>query len=265
MFGLKSILFFCALHHAVSAKTDDVNKIKVTAPGQCINTERIIRVLTIIGQKQCIRKCLQNGQCKSVNYKRQQLHCELTAALYGDSESSLVLDSECDYIEMENQTLELAGSCKSSSCEGQCTVLSSEKAFCIPGRCAAGWVRFENKCYLFNHTSQNWTDADSVCQGFNSILAEPRTEAESKFLINQAYSLGGAFWIGLTDIAEEGIWVYSSDQRNITIKDFAENEPNHGKAGNCLHLWPDFRGQWADNPCSGRSKFICEKNVTHIE
>ncbi|XP_062570136.1 perlucin-like protein [Saccostrea cucullata] len=127
-----------------------------------------------------------------------------------------------------------------------------------PTGCNVGWVQFQDKCYLFSHTTETWSDAASVCRVFNSILAEPRTEAESKFLISHSQGQGGSFWIGISDIIVEDRWEYSSDQSVVTINEFYPGEPNEHITGNCLILWAAYHGRWGDYYCSRPNKFICQ-------
>ncbi|XP_048729209.2 low affinity immunoglobulin epsilon Fc receptor-like [Ostrea edulis] len=126
--------------------------------------------------------------------------------------------------------------------------------------CNVGWIQFQDKCYLFSHTLDSWADAAGVCSVFHSKLAEPRTAAESKFLISHSQSQGGNFWIGISDIIEEGRWEYS-DQTVITVNDFSPGEPDQHTTGNCVILWQAYHGRWGDHICSILSKFICETDV----
>ncbi|XP_062606241.1 C-type lectin domain family 3 member A-like, partial [Saccostrea cucullata] len=98
----------------------------------------------------------------------------------------------------------------------------------------------------------------SICSVFHSKLAEPLSSQESNYLMNHAYQLGGQFWIGISDIAEEDRWIYSSSQQPITIRDFNSNNPNGQKNSNCVVLWHDYHGRWSDEPCHSTFYFICE-------
>ena len=41
----------------------------------------VVMVINLVGQKQCIQKCLERSSvCKGVNYSRQNLLCELVSA-----------------------------------------------------------------------------------------------------------------------------------------------------------------------------------------
>ncbi|XP_062604656.1 uncharacterized protein LOC134266430 [Saccostrea cucullata] len=138
-----------------------------------------------------------NHQCKSVNYRKQQLNCELIAAKYGESGTSLVLDSECDYIEMENQPQELAGSCNAPSCKEECVALSRGKPFCINGKCPTLWQINGEKKYCFLNNSLKWQAAKASCIWLEAHLLEIESEAEQNLIQNKAS--GDRWWIGGTD------------------------------------------------------------------
>ncbi|XP_022318638.2 ladderlectin-like [Crassostrea virginica] len=128
---------------------------------------------------------------------------------------------------------------------------------CAKG-CDVGWVRFQTKCYMFSHTSASWADAESICNAFHSILAEPKSTAESQFLISHSENEAGQFWIGISDIIEENRWIYSSDLQPIKVNSFSSGEPNAYTSANCVALWKDFHGRWADEDCGRHYNFVCE-------
>lgn len=73
------------------------------------------------------------------------------------------------------------------------------------------------------------------------------------------YSTAGHFWIGISDIVDENRWTYSSDLQVIRVNSFHSGEPNDHTSGNCVALWKPFHGYWADEVCSRRYNFICER------
>lgn len=72
---------------------------------------------------------------------------------------------------------------------------------------------------------------------------------------------GGQFWIGISDIILENRWIYSSDIQPVQVKDFHSGEPNGNTSANCVALWKDFHGYWADEDCHQHYNFICEKSA----
>ncbi|XP_062586516.1 perlucin-like protein, partial [Saccostrea cucullata] len=136
-----------------------------------------------------------------------------------------------------------------------------ESANCL--NCQPGWNQFPNKCYWFSHTARPWGEAEAICAGFHSKLAEPRTSAESSFLISHFQSLHDSsfYWIGISDLIEEDRWIYSSNMQTITVNDFSPGEPNQHTDANCVALWDRYHGRWADEPCGHVFRFVCETDV----
>lgn len=131
-------------------------------------------------------------------------------------------------------------------------------------RCDIGWIRHHTKCYMLSNTTATWAEAESICNAFHSILAEPRSHDESMFLISQSLSEKkvGPFWIGISDIIKEDRWVYSSDLQPVKVTDFYPGLPNENTSANCVALriilLLVFQDYWDDLPCSEHFNFICE-------
>ncbi|XP_062576965.1 C-type lectin domain family 10 member A-like isoform X1 [Saccostrea cucullata] len=130
---------------------------------------------------------------------------------------------------------------------------------CTKG-CEVGWIQFQNKCYMFSHTAATWAESESICIAFHSKLAEPMTNAESKFPISHSQNqAAGQYWIGISDIIEEDRWIYSSSLQPIQVNSFDASQPNNHVVSNCVALWRPFHGRWADEPCDRHYNFICER------
>nr|XP_034316372.1 uncharacterized protein LOC117685905 [Crassostrea gigas] len=89
----------------------------------------VVRVLEIIGQQQCVRECRHRPKlCRGVNYRKQELLCELVSAIDKT-------ETNPDYIRIElNQTVnvpEMNQECLACSSDDQCVTLSSKKVHCI--------------------------------------------------------------------------------------------------------------------------------------
>ncbi|XP_011415448.2 ladderlectin [Magallana gigas] len=128
--------------------------------------------------------------------------------------------------------------------------------------CFTGWIQFQNKCYMFNSMAKEWGVASGYCQAFNAKLAEPRTEEEGHFLTSHAQKIGGNFWIGVTDLIEEDMWMYASTQElvNMTSSLWSTNEPNGYTSSNCGLLMAALHAKMGDYICTRAEKFICELN-----
>ncbi|XP_052691232.1 uncharacterized protein LOC128169101 [Crassostrea angulata] len=89
----------------------------------------VVRVLEIIGKQQCVRECRQRPKlCRGVNYRKQELLCELVSAIDKT-------ETNPDYVRIElNQTVnvpEMNQECLACSSDDQCVTLSSKKVHCI--------------------------------------------------------------------------------------------------------------------------------------
>lgn len=69
-------------------------------------------------------------------------------------------------------------------------------------------------------------------------------------------------WIGVSDIIEEDRWEYSSTQDVVAHNDFNPGEPGGHLSQNCVALWKDHHGKWADHYCAEKEYYICEEIIT---
>ena len=73
---------------------------------------------------------------------------------------------------------------------------------------------------------------------------------------------GTSVWLGGTDLASEGDWVWQGSGNDIVYDRFQPSEPNGGTAENCLIMMYE-NGNWIDGSCSSPQNFhICEIPTT---
>ena len=68
---------------------------------------------------------------------------------------------------------------------------------------APGWLLVGNSCYLVSVQKLSWPRAQEFCWGQGGSLAELQSQNEED-LLDQVLVQGIEYWIGLTDIAQEG-------------------------------------------------------------
>jgi len=69
---------------------------------------------------------------------------------------------------------------------------------------------------------------------------------------------GTSVWLGATDLASEGDWVWQGSGTDMVYEKFYPGEPNGGMAENCLIMMYE-NGNWIDGQCSGTMNYhICE-------
>src|SRR5262245_38168310 len=117
--------------------------------------------------------------------------------------------------------------------------------------------------YLLTRKALIWDEAAAAAVTFGGHLASVNSQAEQDFLVNNF--LSGAnqnrtLWIGLTDQAKEGVFVWTSGEP-LTFTDWSAGEPNN--AGGALeedygamnwhfsHDGAGVVGAWNDVPLTG--------------
>ena len=99
----------------------------------------------------------------------------------------------------------------------------------------------------------------------DAFLAEPRTQWQIDALKTLSHEKYRNIWLGATDQAVEGTWVWAQSGANVDgPTDWFPGEPNdHGSGEDCLEVRHNRRkGQWNDISCDQRKPFICQKEIT---
>ena len=74
--------------------------------------------------------------------------------------------------------------------------------------CEDGWTPLGNKCVLQPEGLATHAEAVSACQALGGKLAEPKSDLENRLLVAFPENLeNDGLWLGLTDAAEEGMYV----------------------------------------------------------
>jgi hypothetical protein len=145
--------------------------------------------------------------------------------------------------------------------------LGIDETGCPPDATGSMW---NGTPYLLLRTGRTWGDARAACTAANLRIVEIETQAEQ----DHVWSLAGGqtTWIGGTDDATEGEWLWASGKKFWTggfpgsavagvYSDWlAGTEPQNSAPGeNCATLFAPHQGKWADEPCATRSyPAICE-------
>ncbi|CAH1263350.1 MRC1 [Branchiostoma lanceolatum] len=122
-------------------------------------------------------------------------------------------------------------------------------------------------CYRAFDEERNYDGAVDACSSDNGTLAIPRDNVTNKFLINlkNAVDIDEWFRFGLTDVQQEGTWLWAD---NVTLGSFdawGPGEPNSygNQEEDCAEYFPGYldtkKNTWNDGPCSvDDRKFICQ-------
>ncbi len=122
--------------------------------------------------------------------------------------------------------------------------------------------------YFFCDRHRSWTDAKAHCEESGMHLARIDDAAENDFISEQILT---DRWIGGSDRADEGVWVWESDAEQFwqgeadggPVDDLYSNwrgsQPNDlgfGEGQDCLQIEGD--GDWWDDDCDETEQYICE-------
>ena len=130
------------------------------------------------------------------------------------------------------------------------------------------YKKIDMKCFYFEKTRLTYDAAKSNCREKLKLyghgkLFEPATLAENDKIAEISNSLLQDTFchIGVTDVSQEGKFVYDSNGLKINFSPIWH--PGHGSSGtanNCICLgdYSTYIGQWADTECSGERPSICE-------
>ncbi len=109
----------------------------------------------------------------------------------------------------------------------------------------------------FCFKSRPWVDAETDCVALGGHLASIHSQAEHDEVVSGAYAVaGGEWWIGLTDSAAEGTFVWT-DGTPLDFASWNAGEPNNSGDEDCGHLASWVSGLWNDMPCDAVANYVC--------
>ena len=107
-----------------------------------------------------------------------------------------------------------------------------------------------------DRAGRDWWNARDECLEDGYDLVTIDSLEFNNALENQTAGYDRSFWIGLTDLENEG-WFTWIDGTELDYEDWRNGEPNdYGFGEDCAEI--DSRGGWDDNSCSERQAYICE-------
>ncbi|KAK8752498.1 hypothetical protein OTU49_005877 [Cherax quadricarinatus] len=138
--------------------------------------------------------------------------------------------------------------------------------------CDVGWVQIQESCFMFHmNVMLSWQDARAFCQDSESDLAKvvDGDTHRGVYVYIHTYGLSGSFWLGASDTASEGDWVWVTDDTRVekgtpywalgyNIFGFNQ-EPTGGPDENCLALDEERKYFFNDASCNLTYHPICMK------
>ncbi|XP_047502514.1 C-type lectin domain family 4 member M-like [Penaeus chinensis] len=131
--------------------------------------------------------------------------------------------------------------------------------------CVWPYKRGGDGCFhVHTDTRLSWADARERCREMQGDLAAPRRYGLFRqFMIEQRLGRAYTYWLGASDAEEEGTWRWV-DGRPVDMGSgmWASNQPNEGRAANCLAVKPAYRFVASDEECHAGRYFICQQEGT---
>ncbi|CAJ1059159.1 CD209 antigen-like protein E [Xyrichtys novacula] len=124
--------------------------------------------------------------------------------------------------------------------------------------CDTGWKKYGHSCYFVSTARKSWAASREDCKAQEADLVVMNNEEEKDF-VSGLVSGGENTWIGLTDSAQEGTWMWL-DGTPVTTTYWESGQPNSsGGDQDCGEMVQ--RGEWNDETCSTNNIWICEKKL----
>ena len=122
-----------------------------------------------------------------------------------------------------------------------------------------GSVAFRNHYYLPVPDRMSWNDAVAYAESLGGHLVTISDESENRFVADLARETGlpQTFWIGLTDEAQEGTFLWVTGESSI-YSNWSTGEPNNSGNEDYVTLGYPTRYTWNDLPVDETSPFVVE-------
>ncbi|XP_026212316.1 CD209 antigen-like [Anabas testudineus] len=141
-------------------------------------------------------------------------------------------------------------------------------------RCLPGWILLKSSCYYFSKqestSRKNWQDSRADCVSHGGDLLIVNNLEEQQLICDNFPSQSGSsawwnngFWIGLTDVATEGTWIWVNNVTETESMYWRHGQPNRTgpQSGNCaaFYRFHDSTATWYNGKCLTQMlNWICE-------
>ena len=116
--------------------------------------------------------------------------------------------------------------------------------------------------YVEFFETKTFEQSKAFCYRLGRKLFEPKSSEANievtQLVSNDGFSSVSTIWIGIHDIANEGIFVYDSNSQAISYQNWNSGEPNDAGGEDCTEI-NVANGKWNDSPCNKQMSFVCEK------
>uniref|UniRef100_A0A3Q1H6Y4 C-type lectin domain-containing protein n=1 Tax=Anabas testudineus TaxID=64144 RepID=A0A3Q1H6Y4_ANATE len=131
--------------------------------------------------------------------------------------------------------------------------------------CDRGWEQHGGKCYYFSTSGRSWEESRYFCRRRGGDLVKIDSREEQMNFVDDH------FWIGLTDVREEGKWLWvDGSPLDTSLTFWSGTEPDdwkdeHPDGEDCASMGEKHGAAdlkcWFDRPCNMHQSIICEKPV----
>ncbi|XP_062618773.1 CD209 antigen-like protein D [Saccostrea cucullata] len=131
-----------------------------------------------------------------------------------------------------------------------------------------GWMFYGNHYYLNIRSNATWHNAKLACENIGAHLVTIETEEENTWLTETFVPVWDhaecsswwhccSHWIGANDIEQEGRFVWTENNNNVTsYSNWYPGEPDDNSGQHCVDLCR--HGFWEDASCNKITSYICE-------
>jgi len=210
-----------------------------------IDTPNLLdNVILIPSEDECRKKCRDHTGCEFYTYLTGSLECFLLSHLIEPislCKGCKTGKADCNTSPTTPTTPEIT------------STTTTPTTSTIQG-CPVDWIFLNDKCYLMSPTIMNWYQAQQFCAEKGGWLAEIFS-LEEQSSINDILLDNIYYWIGLTDSAEEGHFVWQHSNQSLSWSNWGKGEPAHGYSDedcavmvNDISIWPSW--QWHSINCN---------------
>uniref|UniRef100_A0A3P8QRV6 C-type lectin domain-containing protein n=1 Tax=Astatotilapia calliptera TaxID=8154 RepID=A0A3P8QRV6_ASTCA len=140
-------------------------------------------------------------------------------------------------------------------------------------KCEEGWEHHGGKCYYFSTNKSSWTKSRDDCRAKGGDLVKIDSREEQEFLRKKVRRImkdhEDKFWIGLTDSAEQGRWLWvDGSPLNESLSYWKDTEPDNWGEDDCVMMGDKgdrYQKSWSDTSCKVSRRSICEKPAKQLD
>ncbi|RVE57148.1 hypothetical protein OJAV_G00213490 [Oryzias javanicus] len=143
------------------------------------------------------------------------------------------------------------------------------------GWCMPGWIFQKRSCYYFSDeevsSRKSWTDSRNYCISKGGDLLVINNLEEQQLIGSTLPQRSSShvwwqngFWIGLTNAATQGVWVWVNNVTEMSTAYWRSGQPTNtgSKTGNCVAFLGDTMTTWYNVNCNEQKlNWICEKEA----